>query len=173
MAINDPEVVFSDVAFEGLRTPGEVSDTMRGWLHSMLEDIRIHMQIAPDLDADPRKSAPNAWQTAVNRVAKKQGWWPESYSLLLESNGGFLENHGTSISHVEDVEHRVSPCIALALGMEASKRKSGLLEHADQLLLNNPKAPESGFGERKIMFTEATKRGIASRVQFHLYLYSL
>ena len=71
-----------------------------------------------------------------------------------------MEHHATTLTNVDDVEHRVSPNIAVAIGLPASSRKSGLLEHCDGLMLNLSGLPPSM--NRGVLITEATKKGIES-----------
>lgn len=91
----------------------------KGWNHPSAwpQLLVVFVRAAPDAwrHSHADRAAPWRWSSeicaqclaAVNRVAKKQGWWSESYSAAQVS--GFLENHETSISHVEDMEQYAQP----------------------------------------------------------------
>ena len=139
-AQENPEAVFSSIAFLG--APTEVHTTVKGWLRQIHDDSRTHMQVAADLDLDTQHLHPEVWAKAVNQVASCQGWWPESYVQVLDSNA---------------VEHRMNPHIAIYHRLQASSRKSGLLEHADSLVLKSAAAPQD-WGDKSVLITEATEK---------------
>ena len=155
-----PDRIVAPLAFQGMMSMDEVQATVKAWLDEIWTDERSHIEVAADLDVDSRTMHPTAWCEAISRISAVQGWSAECYSTLLESNSGFMEHHATTLTHLEDVEHRVSPNIAVAIGLPASSRKSGLLEHCDGLMLNMDGLPKS-MG-RAVLVTEATKKGIES-----------
>lgn len=155
-----PDHIVAPLAFQGMMRVAEVQATVKTWLDEIWKDERSHIEVAADLDVDSRTMHPTAWCEAISRISAVQGWSAECYSTLLESNSGFMEHHATTLTHLENVEHRVSPNIAVAIGLPASSRKSGLLEHCDGLMLNMDGLPKS-MG-RAVLVTEATKKGIES-----------
>jgi hypothetical protein len=152
------DALYCDAMFKGLSNPDEVTSTVKEWLVSIVRDERTHYLIAADVDHDSRLLSPLPWQAAMFRVSQVQGYHPEVFSLLLDSNLSFMEHVETSLTHDTAVQHRVSPPQACCLNMPASNRKTDLEGYATSLLLGAAGAPAS-WTNREVLMSDGTKKG--------------
>ena len=86
-----------------------MTQAVNNWLREMRDDTQTYRQVAAYLDHDMCSSHPLPWYAALKTLSDSQGWFPEVFSLLLDSNNGFLEHPETGCTHDIDVAHRVSP----------------------------------------------------------------
>jgi hypothetical protein len=153
---SDSDELFSLAAWKGMENETNVKATVKSWLDVIVKDERTHRELARDIHTDPRCCNPQAWHAATTRYSTVQGWYPECFQGMMDSNSGFLEHHETSLTHRVDVDHRVTPNKAVAMGMPPSARKTSLVEFSDNAVLD---AEGSGLREQGCMVAEATKKG--------------
>lgn len=71
--------------------------------------MRDHLLITKDINFDIRKTEPVPLMVALEREALVNGLHPEGLQIAVDCNIGWLEHHGTKITHKSPVGHEISP----------------------------------------------------------------
>lgn len=169
------KVLYPKNLFVGLGDTKLAPKTIQGWLEDALSNSRElnHRELAAAAQHfDMRMTAPLPWILAIDSIATHDGICPESLSLALDANIGWLEHHATRLRHCSTSTHRgVSPAPAVMLGSAVSAKKSHIIEFTDAFLEKAEPLDDEGkpgyIAARKIVISDATLAGI--RKSFRKY----
>ena len=155
------DLLFSDVAYMGLRTPAEAATTVKQWLAEIIDETRSFQQVVECVNFDARCCHPLPYWNAVQRFAGVNGFYPEVLALLLQCNLSLLEHPKTGLTHHVNIKHRVSSAQSVHAALPPSFGKTSMQEISDAFLFDASGA-DSKFSERRIAITDATKKGVGN-----------
>ena len=84
----------------------------------------------------------------------------------MDCNTGWLENHGTKLTHKTNIGHHISPSQAAFVGGDPSSKKTGTVQRSDAFLPESKHAP-AAIANRSCIMADATVRGINQTLVDH------